>query len=421
MRVLLVVDCYYPETKSSARLVHDLGAEMRQQGHEVIVLAPSESIQHQMEISTGEGLRIVRVKTGKLKGAAKVLRAIREVRLSETLWHKAGKFLRANPCDLIVFYSPSIFFGSLVRRLKALWGCPAYLILRDIFPQWAVDTGLLRKGAIYHFFRWKELVQYAAADVIGVQSPANLAYFAESLPQRKYQLDVLYNWTAINQDASPATNYRAQLGLQDKVVFFYGGNIGVAQDLDNIVRLAASLRDEPQAYFLLVGDGSETERLKALITEQKLSNIRLLPAVGQQEYQAMLAEFDVGLVSLDRKLKTQNFPGKILGYLDHALPILASLNPGNDLGEVLAGHDVGLCSFNGDDHSLRAHALQLARDAALRTQMGQNGRQLLAARFAVSATVSQILAHFAHAPAVQYTDRIPAEIPLGATLGTRLR
>jgi hypothetical protein len=139
MRILLVVDCYYPETKSSARLAHDLAIEMLRQGNEVVVLTPSESIRGKLEITHEAGVLIARVKTGKIKGASNILRAVREATLSRTLWKHSRSLFEDYPCDLIVFYSPSIFFGGLVKKLKALWRCPAYLILRDIFPQWAVD------------------------------------------------------------------------------------------------------------------------------------------------------------------------------------------------------------------------------------------------------------------------------------------
>jgi glycosyltransferase involved in cell wall biosynthesis len=392
LRILIIVDCYFPTPKSSAKLVHDLGAEFRDRGHEVIIFAPSELISEPIEVSVESGMQIARVKSGKIKGATNFYRALNEIRLSNTLWKRGEQFLRSHPCDLIVFYSPSIFFGALVTRLKALWNCPSYLILRDIFPQWAVDTGVMRKGVIYQYFRRKELEQYAAADVIGVQSPANLKYFSEQLPEKNYRLEVVLNWTALNQQNLLATNFRERLGLEGKVVFFYGGNIGVAQDMDNIVRLATNLKGNPRVYLLLVGEGSEVDRLNRLIKESGLGNMRILPAVAQPEYLAMLSEFDVGLMSLDRRLLTQNIPGKLLGYMYHSMPILASLNPDNDLQQLLEQNNAGLCSLNGEDQKFQANALRLC-DPELRKQIGRNARKLLERDFSVTSTVDKILAH----------------------------
>lgn len=418
MRILIVVDCYYPSSKSGAKLIHDLGVELYQQGHQITILTPSERNIFDLELTTEDGLQIARIKNGQLKGVSKIRRALREIGLSRTLWKKGEDFFRANPHDLIIYYSPSIFFGDLVRKLKMLWDCPAYLILRDIFPQWAIDAGLMRKGLTYQFFRWKEIRQYQAADIIGVQSPANLDYFTAMSSRNQFNLEVLYNWTVPGEAPKPSFTYRKQLGLQDKVVFFYGGNIGVAQDMDNIIRLAEGMRHEPHAHFLLVGEGSEVERLKALIITKGLSNIQILPAVGQQEYLAMLSEFDVGLISLDRRLRTQNFPGKLLGYMSCAKPLLCSINPGNDLKTMVEWHQAGLCSINGEDESFLNHALSLTRDELLRRRLGRNSRQLLERNFSVSKIASQILGHFTQIPAFQFADEMEAALEIDASVKT---
>lgn len=416
MRISIIVDCYYPHSTASAKLVHDLGIELHKQGHSVTVITPNCLNGNDLELSTESELTVARIKTGKLKGVSRLPRAVREARLSATMWRKGKEFFRNHPCDLILFYSPSIFFGELVRKLKSLWKCPSYLILRDIFPQWAVDAGVMKKGLAYKYFRMKELEQYAAADIIGVQSQANLDYFTTSLPNKRYDLEVIHNWTTLDDQEFVPGNYREKLGLQEKVVFFYGGNIGVAQDIDNIVRLADRLLAETEIQFLLVGDGSEVERLKALIVEKELTNIRICPPVSQQEYLAMLSEFDIGLISLDKRLQTQNFPGKLLGYMYFSMPMLCSLNPGNDLKTMLERSEAGLCSLNGEDEVFLANALSLAKDAALRQKMGMNARQLLERDFAVSVVARRILSHFKASPRFHYAGAEKPMAPATATL-----
>ena len=394
MRILILVDCYLPGTKSGAKQIHDLGVEAVRQGHEVTVLTPSDMISQGVEISLEEGLRVVRVRTRKIKGANKVLRALEETRLSTTLWNATKHFLCQNPCDLIIFYSPTIFFGGLVQKLKARWHCPSYLILRDIFPQWALDLGILRRNLVFAYFRRQELQQYAAADIIAVQSKADLDYFARELPDDHHRLEVLYNWMALEEPILPRTGYRTQLGLQDKVVFFYGGNVGVAQDMDNILRLAENLSGHHEVYFLLVGDGSMVKQLKRSIVRRGLDNIQILPPVGQQEYLSIVSEIDVGIVSLDRRLKTHNIPGKTLSYLYWSKPVLASINPGNDLFDLLTESNAGLCFVNGEDEGFSAAALRLANDPALRASMGRNSRRLLEPIFSAEPALHQIMKHF---------------------------
>jgi glycosyltransferase involved in cell wall biosynthesis len=391
MRLLLLVDCYVPSTKSSATHIHDLAVALKDAGHDVVVAAPDETLTEPRSVQGEDGVTVLRVRTPRIKSARLALRALHEIRLSGVMWRAGREFFETHPRDLVVFYSPTIFFGPLVRRLKTLWRCRSYLILRDIFPQWAVDAGVLRERSLPHrYFRHRELEQYAAADVIGVQSPANLRYFEERGWSKQYRLEVLYNWAPASHGDLPQSRMREELGLAGKVVFFYGGNIGVAQDMDNVVRLAESVRDQRELHFLLVGDGREVPRLEEKVRALGLENFTIRPPLLQKAYLAALSEFDIGLISLDRGLRTQNFPGKMLGYMSFGIPILASINPGNDLRDVLESHEAGLVSENGADELFREHALRLARDPALRRRIGENGKRLLHERFSTAAAIERL-------------------------------
>lgn len=394
MRILLVVVYYLPSKMSSAKLIHDISEEFCKKGHECCVLAPDDSLPSKIQVSLEKDIIVCRVKTGKIKSASKVFRALNEIRLSSVLWSSAKEFLCSRSFDLIIYYSPTIFFGSLIKKLKAEHNCPAYLILRDIFPGWAVDAGMLKRGLVYRYFKRKEYENYSAADIIGVQSPANLEYFSKNGFNQTKQMEVLFNWARIEEKEIPYGNYRDKFRLQDKVVFFFGGNIGIAQDMSNIIRLAENMRGFPDAFFLLVGDGNEVTNAKIEIAKKGLKNIEVHPSVGQEEYLGMLSEFDVGLISLNRDLKTQNFPGKMLGYMFHSMPILASINPQNDLKDVLEKNKAGLVSINGDDASFFSNALSLLKNAQLRSQMGNNARKLLVEKFSVEQAAKQILSHF---------------------------
>lgn len=395
MRVLLLVDAYLPSIKASARLIDDLASELVCRGHEVVIAAPHEGARTPSRLEQPRpGVTVLHVRTGKLKGAPLPLRALNEWRLSANFWRAGRDYFQRMPCDLIVYYSPSIFFGALVQRLKRLWGCPSFLVLRDIFPQWAVDAGMLRRGSPpWWFFRRYELLQYRAASVIGVQSPANLRYFEAEGLRGQWAMEVLYNWAeTIDPRTVPQTFFRQKLGLGRKTVFLYAGNIGVAQDMDNLLRLAESLIGEPEVCFLLVGEGSEVARIEARLAARGPANVVLHPAVSQEDYLGLLAEVDVGLICLDRQLKTQNYPGKMLGYMNFSIPILASINPGNDLRDIIVDNDAGLVLLNGEDDALREAALRLARDPALRRRMGASGRALLERRFSVAGAATQLLA-----------------------------
>ncbi len=394
MRILLIVVYYPPSKTSAAQMMRDLALEYLRCGHQVIVATTNDSAESPTTITEEDGVIVVRVKTGDLKLANKAFRLWRESRLSPTIWRRARQLFQTNPCDLILFYSPTIFLGELVHRLKSMWGCPSYLILRDIFPKWSVDAGILRQGALYSYLRRKELTQYAAADIIGVEAPGDLRYFSEEIHGRNCKVEVLYNWIDVHGRPRRNRGWRNKLELEGKVVFFYGGNLGKAQDLDNILRLATNLREREDMFFLLVGSGSEAQRLHEQIRKQELRNIRLLPPLPQEEYMECLSEFDVGLVSLDRRMKSHNFTGKLLGYVLCGKPVLASLNPGNDLMEFLHSADAGIACTNGDDERLRDAALLLATDPAIRERMGRNALTLGDTAFSVKVIAQQILSHF---------------------------
>jgi glycosyltransferase involved in cell wall biosynthesis len=394
VRIFLVVVYYLPSPKSSATLFHDLGRELSMRGHTISIITTSDSIDAPWSLSLEDGMEVLRIRSGKIDGSNLIIRFINEFFLSFVILFRGRSFFKSRSCDLVIWYSPSIFFSHLIYRLKVKYNCGTYLVLRDIFPQWALDTGVLREGFVFRLLKYFEVQQYKYADVVGVQSPKNMNYFKENDLFDELKLEVLYNWFSLRIKDLPERDYRAELNLSDKVVFFYGGNFGVAQDLDNLVNLAKSLSSFDTARILLVGDGSESIRLKKLILDLELKNIIIMDSVPQDEYFGILSQMDVGLISLDRKFKTHNFPGKMLGYMYYSKPILASINAGNDLQDIIEDYNVGLVCVNGDDEKLFSNAMKLVNDIDVRRVQGENGNKLLHDLFSVKSAANQILSHF---------------------------
>ncbi len=393
MRILLIADSVLPSTKSVASLINDLALELVAQGHVVTVLAPCASVSCPMQVTVESGVEVVRYRTGTVKGAVLALRAVREMSLSLVAYWRTRHYFREHAFDGIVFYSPSIFFGPLVSVLRKRWGARTYLILRDIFPNWAVDAGLMVKGPTFYLFKAFEHWQYRVADVIGVETSQSKRYFEGGRFSGKVEL--LRNWTVATQPARVDRNFRKELGLQGKTVFFYGGNIGVAQDMDNLLRLAKNMESEAASHFLIVGEGSERQRITQLAEDERIENVTILPAVDTDTYFSMLSEFDVGLISLDRRLRTFSNTGKILGYMRCGLPILASYNAGNDLGGLLHQSNAGFGSVTGEDELLARNARSLC-DSTRRQVMGQNATNLLASEFTVSRITEQLTLALQH-------------------------
>ena len=145
MKLLLIIDDYLPlSTKVAAKMMHELALEFQKEGHEVTVLTPNPFQKKPLDVQNLDGIKILFFKSGEIKNINKFKRAINETLLSRLAYKSCKEHLSENPCDGIIYFSPSIFFGPLVKKVKNLWNCKTYLILRDIFPQWAVDNDLLK-------------------------------------------------------------------------------------------------------------------------------------------------------------------------------------------------------------------------------------------------------------------------------------
>ena len=394
MNIFLFVGYYLPNTNSCAKLIHDLANRFSDLGNNVTIITLSEEINEKIEIEVVNNIKIIRIKIGKISASTnKISRAINEMSISYKVWKYGKEYFLNNKCDLLIWYSPTIFFGKVINKIKKLSNAKTYLILRDIFPQWALDFGVLKKGIVYYYFKMMELYQYKQADVIGVQSPSDLEYFKKNNLYQKYKIEVLYNWTQVQNEVLIKSSYRNKFNLNDKVVFFYGGNIGIGQDIDNILRLAKNLIKKSKAHFLLVGDGSEFERINMLIKSEKLSNVTLKKSVKQKEYLSMLSEFDIGLISLNKNFTTSNFPGKMLGYMEFSMPMLISLNKGTDLEILIKKTNSGLTSINGDDETFKNNALVLLQNSNLREKMSINSNDLLFDKFTAEIASTKILSH----------------------------
>lgn len=392
MKILLIVDDYLPKsTKVAARMMHDLALEFQRNNHQVSVLTPNPFQEKKLEIAQVEGVETLFFKSGEIKNISKVKRAINESLLSLMAWRSTKDFFRKNKYDLIIYYSPSIFWGGIVKRLKKLWNCKSYLILRDIFPKWAVDNGILQENSMIHkYFKFFEQRNYNNADIIGVMAPSIISLFEHDLSNQQ-KMEVLYNWSKIEELTSKKSNhYRKKLGLEGKTVFFYGGNIGQAQDMMNLFRLAINMKDDTNSHFLFVGQGDEVPLLLETKEKFQLNNVTYLPSVNQETYFKMLNEFDIGLFSLHKKHTTNNFPGKLLGYMNYSKPILGSVNKGNELKELINDNNAGLVWDNGEDEKLYQSALELVQNPKKQLEIGSSGKSLLINKFSVGNACKQI-------------------------------
>ncbi|PZO06783.1 MAG: glycosyltransferase WbuB [Lysobacteraceae bacterium] len=390
MTILVVMDVYVPSRISAALLMRDFVLELREQGHTPVVLVPSEGLDKPVLVEVLDGTPVIRVAAPRTKDVGKVRRALAEWWLPRALLRGLARSPYANQVwDGVVWYSPTIFLAPLVQSIKQRHGCRSYLILRDLFPDWALDAGVLRDGPIYRYFKRVERAQYTVADVIGVQTPANAPLVRRDAPADT-PIEVLNNWMA-KPAPGPGSIALADGPLAGRTIFAYTGNMGAAQGMDALLDLAVSLRDRRDIGFLFVGRGTDLPVLKSRASSLELDNVHFIDEVDSAKIPGLLAQCHVGLIALDPRHRTHNIPGKLITYLHAGLPVLARINPGNDLQALIDGEDIGFVVAGDDPEALRRHALALADDAPLRSRQGEKGREVAVRWFSPQAAASQVV------------------------------
>jgi glycosyltransferase involved in cell wall biosynthesis len=294
----------------------------------------------------------------------------------------------------VVWYAPSIFHGPLANALKKRSNCKGYLIIRDIFPEWAVDMGLMGRGLPYRFFDAIARYQYSVADVIGVQTPGNCGYFDQWRQQSGRKLEVLQNW--LDKPAQARCPIRVnETALAGRKVFVYAGNMGIAQGMDILLNLAEKIRHRTDVGFLFVGRGSDSSRLKAAAAERRLVNVLFFDEIHPDEIPDLYSQCSAGIVALDSRHKSHNIPGKFLTYMQSGLPVLANVNAGNDLARLIQDEQVGqVCESNQVDELLKLADTLLIQIDTQPEELSKRCRSLFAREFAVENTVRQIISAF---------------------------
>jgi len=342
MKILLLAIHYPPLKTSCAVQMRDLAHELLRLGHEPIVISPTEEPHKIIVNEKIDGINVIRIKTNKNINNGYINRGLNEILLPFKIINGIRKSnLPIKKLDAVIWYSPTIFFGPVVKFLKNASGCPSYLILRDIFPEWALDLGILKKNPIYYFFKIVAKYQYSVADIIGVQTSSNLKYLKNWSKKPNRKLEVLNNWLSpVNAEKTSIS--LANTNLHGRKLFVYVGNMGVAQGMDIFIELADRLKSRKDLGFIFVGRGSEVDKLKKLSANKKLDNILFFDEINPKEIPSLLKMCHVGLIALDLRHRTHNIPGKFLTYLQSSLPVLAKVNPGTDLQNIIEKEKVGI-------------------------------------------------------------------------------
>lgn len=171
-------------------------------------------------------------------------------------------------------------------------------------------------------------------------------------------------------------------------IFIFGGNLGKPQAIDFLLESIRMLADYKEAYFLIVGDGSEKNKISDYINKENPTNLKFIAKLPREEYDEIMKACDVGLILLNSKFTIPNYPSRIMTYLHESLPILAATDVVTDIQTLVV--DEAKCGYWCESVNPMEFVNQvklLTEDDKLRDKLGENGRNYLAKQFDVKLSV----------------------------------
>lgn len=380
MHILLLTDTYYPDKNSAAIQLRHLAEALVQLGHEITIICPN--VESKLN-SQPDGLVIIGTRYFRSKSKSLALRFLLELILSLIAIYKFHVSNIKN-IDGVIYYSPTIFWSLAVFYFRFRYKCKSYLIVRDIFPDWAYSLNIIKNAYIYKILKFFAKYQYSAATKIGVQTPSSIKYLEKEYSIDVQKLEVLENWLGDN-DICEGPKELMNL-CSSKRVLIYAGNVGRAQNLKLIVDAVSMIKDRDDFLFLIMGSGDEISPLKALKQKLNITNLIIHDYIPEAELQAVLQVCDVGLVSLHTDLIIDNIPGKFVNYIKNNLAVLACVNPGNDIVSLIDSFNIGVAYTGDQPIELRSKIFELCEAEETLHQMQKNAKELYESRYSTSRT-----------------------------------
>lgn len=373
-------------------------------GHKVYVACAKEkSSNEEPGYQVINGIPVLRIPTGNVTGNISSIEKGISTLMIDYQFHKAiRKNYENTNFDLIIYPTPPITLVSTIKAIKKRTGAKTYLLLKDIFPQNAVDLGMLSKrglkGFIYNNFRKKERKLYSLSDYIGCMSPANVKYVIEHNPEIPEEIvevcpnsiDIPLNHPTFNKDSK---ELRKKYNIKDDaVIFLYGGNLGKPQGIDFLVKCLDRERNNTKAFFMIVGAGAQYGLLEDFVNKEKPQNVALLKFLPKEEYQLIANSCDVGMIFLDYRFTIPNFPSRLLAYLTAGMPVLSVTDPNTDIGTIARDNGFGFCCESNDVDSFSAMVSKMI--SADRIDMGRKAWEFFLNNYTTEIGYKIIMKHF---------------------------
>ena len=348
-------------------------------GDEVYTVSSYEKrTKSKTELIMDNGSHMLHVKIGNITKCSIIEKGISTVLIESQFIKAIKKYYKDIKFDLVIYSTPPITFVNAVKYVKKRDGAKTYLLLKDIFPQNAVDLGMMKKsgvkGLLYKYFRNKEKKLYAVSDKIGCMSQANADYVLKHNPEISAEkVEICPNGIEVTNERltyEQKAEIRQKFNIPtDKTVFIYGGNLGRPQDIPFIIECLKANADFDDRFFVICGTGTEYPKLKNYIDTEKPDNVLLINGLHKNEYESFVGCCDIGLIFLDHRFTIPNFPSRLLSYMQKGMPVIACTDPNTDIGKVITDGNFGWwCESNLPENFTKA------ADAAIEADISEHGK-----------------------------------------------
>lgn len=379
MNILFIV-ARYPVGEDTT-LEKDLVKIFSNNGHNCFVAVPLEKKFNEKTVMfLDDKIRVLRIRTGNLFNNVKLVqKAITLLKLPWLFKKAVISYYGKEKIDLIITYTPFMADPWLINKLKNYYGCQVLLMLWDIFPQNAIDLGLMKNKFLISYYSKKQLESYKLGDVIAPNTEAGCAYIkglSQIIGNKETILVRNGEFTTESSNKIDKVTVRKKHGLASSdFVFVFGGNIGKPQKLENILFLAEKLVAFSNIKFIFIGQGTEKSMLES--RAMSLSNVAFRPPLPRVDYEELLSACDMGLVSLDERYTVPNFPSKLTGYMKLSLPIFAFLDQCsyNDLGQYIRTNGIGYTVLANQIEKCLGDVIELTKSPDLLVRAGEKARK----------------------------------------------
>lgn len=395
---ILYIESSFPEPHKGATIYTDLAEALHSEGHELIV-AVSEQAKNRKKTAflVERGFKVLRIVTANYYDVGLIHKGLATLLLPYLMRSGIKKHLGHLSFDLILFGAPPVTTCRIIEWAKKYFKCNSYLMIKDIFPQNAVDLGIIKYDSLlYKYFTYMEKRLYSIADYIGCMSEANRNYIINN---NRYidpeKIEIFPNAKKIVDNFKSGTFPMRELYKIpiDSCVFLFGGNMGRPQYVDLLCSTIKNFRDNHETFFLFIGRGTEKHKIANVIRDHKISNALIIDDLPREEYEQFTMECDVGLIVLDPRFTIPNYPSRILSYMEYAKPVLAATDKVTDIKNLIEEIDCGYWVWSGDEQEFFKAIESILIDDDL-IQKGLRGRKHVEEKLKVEYCVRILESHF---------------------------